>query len=239
MHVHVRDEAEDAVREAAALLDSWIRGGAVKSLMVAGGNTPVPLYEEIARRGVPVNGLHVHVLDEYVGVPRTNPRTCTNLLRRTVAEAWGVEPSRFFGLSSEAQDAEARVLEHERRVADAGGLDGVVLGLGRNGHLGFNEPGSEADTAARVLDLDPVSIQANREWFGGEHAPERGATVGLATILGARHVLLLAFGAAKADAVAAMIRGPRASACPASFLQGHPDAHVFLDRASAIHLEPR
>lgn len=236
MHVEIRDEAKDAVRDAAVLLDSWIRSGAVKRLMVAGGNTPLPLYEEIARRGVPANDLDVYVLDEYVGVPRTDPRTCTNLLRRTVAEAWGIAPGRFFGLSSEVQDAEARVLEHERRIAGAGGLDGIVLGLGKNGHLGFNEPGSEAGSTARVIDLDPGSTEANRTWFGGEHAPSLGATVGLVTILGARHVLLLAFGARKAEAVGAMIRGPRTTSCPASFLQGHPDAHVFLDRAAAENI---
>ncbi len=233
MRVEIRDEAKEAVRDAAVLLDSWIRGHAVKRLMVAGGNTPLPLYEEIARRGVPANDLDVYVLDEYVGVPRTDPRTCTNLLRRTVAEAWGVEPNRFFGLSSEERDAEARVLEHERRIAGAGGIDGIVLGLGKNGHLGFNEPGSEAGSTARVIDLDPVSTEANRLWFRGEHAPRRGATVGLRTILAARHVLLLAFGAAKAGAVRAMVRGPRSISCPASFLQGHQDAHVFLDRAAA------
>lgn len=233
VHVEIRNEAKEAVRDAAVLLDSWIRRGAVKRLMVAGGNTPLPLYEEIARRDVPVADLDIYVLDEYVGVPRADPRTCTNLLRRTVAEAWGVEPNRFFGLSSEERDAEARVLEHERRIAGAGGLDGIVLGLGKNGHLGFNEPGSEAGSTARVIDLDPVSTEANRLWFRGEHAPRLGATVGLRTILGARHVLLLAFGAAKAEAVRAMIRGPRSTSCPASFLQGHPNAHVFLDRAAA------
>ncbi len=237
MHVEIRKEAEEAVRDAAVLLDSWIRGGAVKRLMVAGGNTPLPLYEDIARRGVPANDLDIYVLDEYVGVPRTDPRTCTNLLRRTVAQAWGVEPNRFFGLSSEERDAEARVLEHERRIAGAGGLDGVVLGLGKNGHLGFNEPGSEAGSTARVIDLDPVSTEANRQWFGGDHAPRQGATVGLVTILDARHVLLLAFGAAKGEAVRAMVRGPRSTSCPASFLKGHQNAHVFLDRAAAGQIE--
>lgn len=233
VHVEIRNEAKDAVRDAAVLLDSWIRGGAVKRLMVAGGNTPLPLYEEIARRDVPADDLDIYVLDEYVGVPRADLRTCTNLLRRTVAEAWGVASDRFFGLSSEERDAEARVVEHERRIAGAGGLDGIVLGLGKNGHLGFNEPGSEAGSTARVIELDPVSTEANRLWFGGEHAPRLGATVGLGAILAARHVLLLAFGAAKADAVRAMVRGPRSASCPASFLQGHQNAHVFLDRAAA------
>ncbi len=229
-------EREEAVREAADLLVRWIEEGTVRRLMVAGGNTPLPLYESVARRSGPVRDLDIFVLDEYVGVPGDDPRTCTNLLRRTVAEAWGIPPARFFGLRSEAEAAAPAIREHERRLDAAGGLDAIVLGLGRNGHLGFNEPGAEEDSRARILDLDPVSIEANRSWFGGEYAPARGATVGLRTILGARRVLLLAFGAAKADAVYAMLRGPRASSCPASFLQGHESVHVFLDQDAAARL---
>lgn len=201
--------------------------------MVAGGHTPLPLYQAVAEQDLDAIGLSISVLDEYVGVPRTDPRNCTNLLRATVAKAWRIPPENFFGLSSEEAGAEAAVLDHERRIHATGGLDAIVLGLGKNGHLGFNEPGSAKDSRARVLDLDPISIHANREWFGGEYAPARGATVGLRTILGARRVLLLAFGTAKAEAVHAMVRGPRSSACPASFLQNHPEAHVFLDDLAA------
>ena len=222
MHVEIRRDAKEAIRDAADLLIGWIRDGHARRLMVAGGNTPLPLYEEIARRGLEASGLHIEVLDEYVGVPNTDPRTCTNLLRRTVAKAWGVPPTSFSGLSSGERDAEAAVIAHEDRIEAAGGLDAIVLGLGKNGHLGFNEPGSAADSGARLLDLDAISIEANRAWFGGEYAPPQGATVGLRTILGSRRVLLLAFGAAKADAVRDMIKGPRGSQCPSSFLKGHP-----------------
>jgi glucosamine-6-phosphate deaminase len=116
-----------------------------------------------------------------------------------------------------------------------GGIDAIVLGLGPNGHLGFNEPGSAPQGSARVLDLTAESIEANRKWFGGEHAPAKGATVGLKTILGARQVILLAFGEAKARAVKAMMEGPQDGACPAAYLQPHRNAAVFLDgRAAAL-----
>lgn len=236
MHVEIRRDPGEAIRDAADLLIGWIRDENVRRLMVAGGNTPLPLYEEIAQRGISAPDLHIDVLDEYVGVPSADPRTCTNLLRRVVADAWHVAPGNFFGLSSERHDAEAAVTAHERRIEAAGGLDAIVLGLGKNGHLGFNEPGSAADSEARLLDLDPVSIEGNRAWFGGEYAPGQGATVGLRTILGARRVLLLAFGTPKAEAVHAMLRGPRASSCPASFLQGHPGVHVFLDDPAAARI---
>jgi len=236
LHVEIRRNPPDAVRDAADLLGAWIQDPAVRHLMVAGGNTPLPLYAAVAQRGVLVPELRVHVLDEYVGVPSSDPRTCTSLLRRCVAEAWGVNPANFFGLGSEEDGALRAVLAHERRIDEAAGLDAIVLGLGRNGHLGFNEPGSLEGSGARVLDLETTSIEANRVWFEGDYAPRKGATVGLRTILGARRVLLLAFGPAKADAVRAMLRGPRSSSCPASFLQNHPGARVFLDEEAAIGL---
>lgn len=233
MNIETRRTATEATREAADLLCEWIGDATVSRLMVAGGNTPLPLYAAVAERRPDVSRLSVFVLDEYVGAPQSDPRICTNLLRRTVAEAWGVPSSRFFGLSSEEPDAKTAVIDHERRIGAGGGLDAIILGLGKNGHLGFNEPGSEESSTARVLALDAISIGANRRWFGGAYAPAQGATVGLSTILAARRVMLLAFGAAKADAVRAMRSGPRGSACPASFLQGHPNAHIFLDETAA------
>jgi glucosamine-6-phosphate deaminase len=233
VHVEIRRNPGEAVAEAADLLAQWIEDASVRRLMVAGGNTPLPLYQAMAERGVAASALRVYVLDEYVGVPGSDARTCTNFLRRTVAEAWRIRPENFFGLRSEEADAEAAVLDHERRIDEAGGLHAIVLGLGKNGHLGFNEPGSLEDGGARVVDLESLSIASNREWFGGDYAPRRGATVGLRTILGARRVLLLAFGPAKAEAVRKMLRGPRESSCPAAFLQGHPEVHVFLDDLAA------
>ena len=123
-----------------------------------------------------------------------------------------------------------------RTFTRAGGLDVIVLGLGQNGHLGFNEPGSAEDSIGRLLDLEGISTEANRKWFGGDYAPAQGITVGLKAILAARHVLILAYGVHKTAAVASMIEGPRGASCPASFLQGHPDAWAFLDDVAAARL---
>jgi 6-phosphogluconolactonase/glucosamine-6-phosphate isomerase/deaminase len=112
-----------------------------------------------------------------------------------------------------------------------------VLGLGQNGHWGFNEPGSGEHSVARVLDLDPISTEANRKWFDGDYAPSRGVTVGMKTILAARRVLIMAYGAHKTEAVKAMVEGPRTEKCPASLLQGHTAVKVFLDEAAAAALE--
>jgi glucosamine-6-phosphate deaminase len=205
--------------------------------MVAAGNTPIDLYRRVAEGGRTWGHLNVFALDEYVGVPREEPRNCANLLRRCVVVPWGIPGEQFFPVSSLESDALRSVLDRERRIHELGGLDIVVLGLGQNGHLGFNEPGSARDSTGRLLDLEPSSVEANRKWFGGDYAPSKGATVGLKTILEARHILIMAYGPHKREAVKAMVEGPQTERCPASFLQSHPDARVFLDRAAAEGLK--
>lgn len=236
MRIGIFRDAAAATRAAADDLSATLSLPNTRTLMVAGGNTPIDLYREIAGRGLPLRHLNVFVLDEYVGVPDFDPRTCTNLLRRTVAEAWNVPAAQYFGLSPVDGFALASVRDHEARIGRMGGLDAIILGLGRNGHLGFNEPGSEPESGARVLGLDESSIQANRRWFGGDYAPSKGATVGLSTVVAARHTWMLAFGEPKAAAVRAMVKGPPDLSCPASWLQGAADVRVFLDRAAAAGL---
>lgn len=205
----------------------------VRNIMLAAGNTPLELYRQIGERKLPLPHLTVFALDEYVGVPLEEPRNCANLIRRSAAEPWGVPADHYFSVSSLEIDALASVQHHEQRIEDAGGLDLLVLGLGQNAHLGFNEPGSSEDSVGRVLDLDLISIEANRKWFGGDYAPARGVTVGMKTVLAARRVLLLAFGAHKTASVTAMLTGPRTEQCPASLLQGHMDTNIFLDAAAS------
>ena len=236
MNVVIRSTAEEANAAAADLLTHWLAAPDVRNVMLAAGNTPLELYRLIRERKLPLKHLHLFALDEYVGVPPDEPRNCANLLRRTAVEPWGVSLSRYYSISSVESEALASVQQHERRIEESGGLDAVILGLGQNGHLGFNEPGSAEDCGARVLDLDPISTEANRKWFSGDYAPSRGVTVGLKTILPARRVLVMAYGAHKTDAVRAMLAGPSSSDCPASLLQGHREAHVFLDEAAAAGL---
>lgn len=236
LHLGIYGSADLANAAAADCLAGWLLEPATRNAMFAAGNTPIDLYGRIAARRLPLAHLQAFVLDEYVGVPREEPRNCAGLLRRSVAVAWGIPPAQFHAISSLAADARESIAEHERRIGVAGGLDLLVLGLGQNGHLGFNEPGSAANSTGRLLDLEPVSIEANRKWFGGDYAPAQGVTVGLATILAARRILLLAYGPHKAAAVQAMVQGPIGPACPASFLREHSDTWVFLDEAAAARL---
>ncbi len=237
MHVSIHSTVLAANDAAASLLQEWLTAPSVRTLMVAAGNTPLELYRRIAERKLPLSHLTVFALDEYVGVPLEEPRNCANLLRRSVTESWGIPPTQFFTISSIEEDARATVQQQEQRITAVGGLDVIVLGLGQNGHLGFNEPGSAEDSSGRVLNLDSISIDANRKWFSGDYAPARGATVGLKTILAARRVLVLGFGSHKAAAVRGMLDGAVGGHCPASFLQTHAHAHVFLDKAAAAALK--
>ena len=239
MNLSIHPNSDLANLAATDWLASRLTNPAIRNVMVAAGNTPLELYRRIAERDLNLSHLNVFVLDEYVGVPFDEPRNCANLLRQRVAEAWNIPPTQFFTISSLEAQALTSVQMHERRVAQAGGLDLIVLGLGQNGHLGFNEPGSAEDSGARVLNLESISVAANRRWFGGDYAPSKGVSAGLRTILAARHVLLMAYGPHKTAAVKAMVEGPRCERCSASFLQGHPDVRVFLDEAAAAGLKTR
>ena len=236
MTISVHASAAEANAAAAEVLGGWFGDPAVRTVMLAGGNTPLALYGLVAEMGLPLGRLRVFALDEYVGVPTDDPRNCANLIRRTAVEPWGIPDENYAAISSDPAQALASVRAHERLIEESGGLDAIVLGLGQNGHLGFNEPGSAENSAARLLDLESVSIAANRLWFGGDYAPAQGVTVGMKTILGARRVLVAAHGPHKTAAVAAMLEGPRTPTCPASLLQGHPCVHVLLDETAAAGL---
>jgi len=236
MIVSIYESTTTANEVAAAHFGRRLSHPSTRTVMVAAGNTPLDLYQRISAQGLTLPHLRVFALDEYVGVPLEEPRNCANLLRHHVAQGWGLKPDQFLTVSSVAAEAERSVKQHESAIEAAGGLDLLVLGLGQNGHLGFNEPGSSPDCGARVLPLDPISVEANRKWFHGRFAPDQGVTVGMKTILGAREIFLLAFGAHKTQAVREMIRDSVSDRCPASFLQTHPRVKVFLDTAAAADL---
>lgn len=235
MNLKIYKSAVEANGAAAEVLAGWL--ARAKNFMPAAGNTPLELYRLIAEKQLDLRHLNVFILDEYVGVPKAEPRNCANLLKRSVQEAWRIPQNQFYTVSSEASEALASVLEHEKKIEAAGRLDVVVLGLGQNGHLGFNEPGSTEDSGARVLELEKISVEANRKWFEGKYAPDKGVTVGLKTILAAKRILIMAYGPQKKAAVRAMVKGPRGTECPASFLQGLPEVEVFLDESAAAGLD--
>jgi glucosamine-6-phosphate deaminase len=236
VNIAIHETPDDANAAATERLAEWLTDGRTRNVMPAAGNTPLELYRRIGEKRLDLRHLTIFVLDEYVGVPKDEPRNCSNLLRESVQEAWGIPEDQFFMISPDPEEALASVQQHEQRIKGAGGLDVVILGLGQNGHLGFNEPGSVEDSEARVVDLQKISVEANRLWFDGKYAPDQGVTVGLKTILAAKRIMVLAYGAHKVNAVATMVQGPRAISCPASFLQGHAHVELFLEERAAAKL---
>ncbi|MEZ7003920.1 glucosamine-6-phosphate deaminase [Streptomyces sp. SCSIO 75703] len=211
-------------------------------LGVATGSTPLPVYEALAARvrsgAVDVSEARIAQLDEYVGLPVDHPESYRSVLRREVLEPLGLGADAFLGPDGSDEDVVGACASYEKALAAAGGVDFQLLGIGTDGHIGFNEPCSSLSSRTRIKTLTEQTRADNARFFDGdvEQVPHHVITQGVGTILEARHVVLLATGASKADAVAASVEGPLAAVCPASALQLHPHATVVVDEAAASKL---
>lgn len=234
----------EALSQAAA---EWIaaRLAAKPDLRIAlpTGHTPMLMYERLAaitrQRGLRWGRAQVFLLDEYLGLGADDPGSFRRYMEEHFLSRLDERP-RVDALDGLAPDPAAECARYEAAIRD-GGLDLAVLGLGRNGHIGFNEPGSSFDSRTRVVPLTPQTRRANAPDFGGDPAavPARALTVGIATILESREVLVLVAGAAKAEAVRRSLAGPEDPAVPASALRRHPRVTWFLDRPAAERLAAR
>jgi glucosamine-6-phosphate deaminase len=229
--------AEHVARLFADLLDH--RPDAVLGL--ATGATPIPIYRRLVaqvRHGrLSFRQAASFNLDEYVGIGADHPASFRHAMQRHLFDHVDLDPARAHVPDGSAADLEAEAARYEHTIRQAGGIDLQLLGIGRNGHIGFNEPGSALDSRTRVVTLAPATRAANRRAFPpGETVPTRALTMGIGTILEARAIVLVATGAAKASAVAAALEGPVAPSCPASALQAHRGAAIICDAAAASGL---
>jgi glucosamine-6-phosphate deaminase len=214
--------AEQVVRQLRAKPDSV--------LVFPTGNTPLGLFSKLVEHAqsgnVDFSFSRIVILDEYAGLAEGDPRSLTDWLKRELLSRVNIDPAHIYGFG---EGPEAL----ERQIASLGGLDLVILGLGPNGHLGFNEPGSPFESRTRRIELAPASITSNAAYWGSEDkVPRHGFTLGLGTISEARHVILMVSGAAKRDIFAVSIQGAISPDVPASFLKTMPQAQVFADEAS-------
>jgi glucosamine-6-phosphate deaminase len=212
-------------------------------LALPAGSTPRPVYGELARlhrgQGLSFARATAFTLDEYAGISGDHPASFRRYMTEALYRHVDLAPDRAHSPDARAADLDAECERYEGAIAAAGGLDLCLLGVGGNGHIAFNEPGSPFDSRTRVVDLANETRAAAAAAFGTESAPARALTVGVATILGARRCVLLATGAAKADIVARAIETPPSPDRPASALQLHADATFVLDAASASRLRGR
>jgi glucosamine-6-phosphate deaminase len=227
---------------AADVVQAFLGGDPAGVLGVATGSSPEPLYAELARRhrerGLVTDGLSLVALDEYVGLAPGHPQSYLAFVRARIAEPLDVPDARVIVPDGGAADPHAAADEHERRIRRLGGAGLQIVGIGANGHLGFNEPGSPFDGVSRVVRLAEGTRRDNARYFGGDPArvPTHAVTQGIATIMSAGRILLVASGARKADALAAALTGPVTEEVPASILQRHPRVTVVADRAALAGL---
>lgn len=173
-------------------------------------------------------------IDEYVGLGPQHPQSYASYLRETFFRHIDVDPARIHCLQGAAAEPTHEAARYERLIESLGGLDLLLLGLGVNGHIAFNEPGSAPDSRTRVVDLAPETLRANSRYFAAAaDQPRQAITIGIGTILEARRIIVLASGTTKAAAVKAMRSGAPASACPAAALADHPEVELLADRAAA------
>jgi glucosamine-6-phosphate deaminase len=235
VRVHVLQDYESLSRRAADLVSDLLASKPDAAVVIATGNTPMGAYRELAaRRYRPdASRLRVFQLDEYLGVPFEDRRSLRRWMHECFVEPLGVPPENVVGLDGEADDPEAACSAYEAVVAEAGGFDLAVLGLGPNGHLGFNEPPSGPEAPTRVVDLSEESILSNARYWGGEESvPRRAMTAGMDLLLGARRTLLLVSGAGKRGILRRVVEGPASPEVPASFLRRMDTVTVLADRAA-------
>ncbi|HEY3368761.1 MAG TPA: glucosamine-6-phosphate deaminase [Symbiobacteriaceae bacterium] len=230
--IHAADYTDMSLK-AAELVAALVQRGDRCVLGLPTGKTPLGLYRELAARRLDWRGVATFNLDEYVGLSPEHPASFRSFMRRNLFDLCA-QPPRWAIPDGSAPDLTAECLRYEAALAEAGPIDLLILGLGRNGHIGFNEPGSPLDSATRVVTLSAETRAVNRSDFPADEAvPARAITMGIGTMLKARRILLLAGGAEKAPALAAALSGPVTPAVPASALQLHPDVIVLADAAAS------
>lgn len=208
-------------------------------LGLATGSTPLPVYRALRKQaaGVDLSGVRGFALDEYVGIAPEHPESYASVIRREVVEPLGLDPKLVHVPDGDPERIAVSGEEYERAIEAAGGVDLQILGIGTDGHLGFNEPGSSFASRTRVKTLTAQTRRDNARFFPSlDDVPRHCITQGLGTILRARHLVLLAFGAGKAAAVAGAVEGPLTASLPASAIQLHPHATVVVDEEAASQL---
>lgn len=234
--VVIVEDADAAGVLAADQIERVVRQNPYTVLGVATGSTPLTTYRALAQRDLDLSRVSAFALDEYVGLEPGHPQSYRAVIDREVVAQLGMDPTmvRVPGDDGPLDGAGER---YERAIDAAGGIDVQILGIGANGHIGFNEPGSSLASPTRIKALTRQTREDNARFFDLiDDVPRHCITQGLGTILKARHLILLAFGEGKADAVAAALEGAVSTSTPGSVVQMHPRVTAIIDEAAASRL---
>ena len=241
MEIIIQPTPEDASLIAARHIARVVREKPRAVLGLATGSTPLPMYRELGRlhreQGLDFSGVTTFNLDEYVGLAPTHPASYHAFMHEHLFAHLNVAPARIHIPDGLARDIPASCQSYEDAIRAAGGIDLQVLGIGTDGHIGFNEPSSSLASRTRIKTITAQTRRDNAYAFASpDEMPHHVITMGVGTIMDARQVLLLAFGAKKADAIAAAVEGPITAMHPASILQMHPVTKCLIDEPAAVRL---
>jgi glucosamine-6-phosphate deaminase len=243
MEVVPLDTTEQLARVAADAIERLVAERPDTVLGLATGSSPLPAYQELIARhragtGPSYQQVRCFTLDEYVGLPPGHPQTYRTTIARELTDDLGLRPDQVTGPDPSPEGLATAGERYERALREVGGVDLQVLGIGSDGHLAFNEPGSSLASLTRVKTLTEQTRQDNARFFSSaDEVPRHVLTQGLGTILRARHLLLVATGTGKAAAIAAAVEGPVSASCPASVLQLHPHVSLLVHPAAAAGLQ--
>jgi glucosamine-6-phosphate deaminase len=236
----VHDSYEAASRAAARLVARTVSRNPEATLLLPTGSTPMGLYRELVRLyeegALSLSRATIFNLDEYLGLPHDHPESYRRYMRENLYRHVDADPERTHVPDYRTPEPQAECERYEKAISEAGGVNLCVLGIGRNGHIGFNEPGASFSSRTRVVELAESTRRANAASFDSGEPPERTITIGMRTIFESRKILLLASGTAKAEAVAAAVEGKVTPQTPASMLRRHPDVTLLLEREAASGL---
>ena len=233
MKILVTKNKEEASQKAFKLLQTDIINGA-QVLGLATGSSPLGLYQKMTSSSVDYSNLISINLDEYVGLKSTDPQSYHYFMEHHL---FTQKPFAKSFIPDGSNLNATKVINHYNQILATYPIDTQILGIGNNGHIGSNEPGTPFDSQTHKVKLTPATINANARFFtSSKDAPTEAYTMGIGSILQAKHIILLAFGEQKADAINKMVNGKITTAVPASVLQKHPNVTVILDKQAASKL---
>ncbi len=243
MEVIVKENYEEMSKFAAQLIAEVVRKKPRAVLGLATGSTPIGTYKELIRmhkeEGLDFSQIVTFNLDEYVGLPPDHPQSYRYFMNEQLFNHINIRMENTHIPNGMAKDLKAECEKYEQMIKEAGGIDIQLLGIGANGHIAFNEPGSSLSSRTRIKTLTEKTRQDNARFFDNEinKVPKYAITMGIGTILEARKLILLASGENKADAIARAVEGPITAQCPASIIQFHRNVVVIVDKAAASKLK--
>lgn len=238
MDVKILSSAQEIGSAAAKIIIDKIKENNAAILGLATGSSPIPTYKELIKAynegEISFANVKSFNLDEYCGIPASDPNSYYTFMHENLFNSIDIKEENVRVPDGNPADVEAFCADYDASITAAGGIDIQILGIGRNGHIGFNEPADEFTTGTYKVKLTDSTIEANKRFFASaEDVPTEAITMGVESILNAKEIILIATGNDKAQAIRDMIKGEISPSCPASILQKHGNVHIFIDADAA------